>query len=124
MNKELMNEYKNKVIVTSRNRKLSKIKEKEIARAIQSGTSFTSSRMESYFISRFEARHIMLAYGFLRGKPYNRIEKKCAIRPSPAMISNIANVESSIIVNWLDGLILQQAECSEHKEVEKVNEHA
>jgi len=32
-------------------------------------------------IVRFEARHSQLAYGFLRGMPYERIESKCSIKP-------------------------------------------
>ena len=32
-------------------------------------------------IVRYEARHTLIAYGFLRGKPYHKIESKCKEAP-------------------------------------------
>ena len=95
-------EYAIKIRKLTSNRKLSKIREKEIAREIQLGNYVGGPTKEANYISRFYMRHILLSYGFMMGKAYHSIERKCSIKPSVFAISNITGAEQSIIADWLD----------------------
>jgi hypothetical protein len=64
---------------------------------------------------REEARHHLLAYAFIRGIPYSKLEKKCTEKPSPNKIVEIIKYHTGSygwfrsdllvkIIEWLKGM--------------------
>lgn len=67
-------------------------------------------RRTSYLVTtRFEARHTLLAYAFLRGIPYKVVERKANEEPNPFKIVTIlgSSERRLEIVSWLKGEVIQ-----------------
>lgn len=62
-------------------------KEAERAQAARKRDSLAGHRRD---VVRYEARHSLLAYGFLRGTPYLRIEAKYHVPPNWTKVQEIA----------------------------------
>ena len=56
-------------------------------------------------VVRSEARHTLLAYGFLRGRDYRAMEKTCRIPPQPSRVVRMVaryGDSSEGVVAWLE----------------------
>jgi hypothetical protein len=56
---------------------------------------------------REEARHSLLAYGYMRGTPYKNIEQRCEECPSSGRIASMVNRfggDEDGVEDWLDGI--------------------
>jgi len=76
-----------------------------------------SCRNEALAI-RLNARHALLAYGIIRGLPYQRIENAAKKRPDVGSIQSfLPNIEMNIprrvIETWLSGGCMSLLECLE-----------
>jgi hypothetical protein len=65
-----------------------------------------------------DARHVLLAYGFVRGRPYASMEQKCKVSPSAGVIrwhiiaalgeENVPWTKEQISA-WLEGSVAEEA---------------
>ena len=72
-----------------------------IRRRNLSGKERYQARLEYLYTTRFEARHTLLAYAFLRGAPYRSVERKVLEKPSYYKIAGILDVDPQVIQSWL-----------------------
>lgn len=68
----------------------SKIIRREELRHTKRPITQSSLRGHRALVVRPEARHSLLAYGFLRGRPYKSIEYKCKVEPDWDKVYRIA----------------------------------
>ena len=66
-----------------------------------SGEERHQERLEYLCTTRFEARHTLLAYAFLRGIPYRSVERKVLEKPSYYKIAGILEADPQEVLSWL-----------------------
>jgi hypothetical protein len=82
------------------------------------GVERCSLRSDYCTYTRSEARHVLLAYALLRGRPYLALERKCVEEPSPNRIlkkiqeafgEDYPDFSLQTILDWLKGKVEQRA---------------
>lgn len=103
MTKEIRTTFRNNIANITINRRKSKAALKNLHRRNGGWHDHMTLGKESFFVSRWDARHTMLAYGFLKGKSYEDIEQTCREEASASFIASLANTDTASAAAWLRG---------------------
>lgn len=101
MTKEERAEFKSKIAEMIINRQKSKEELKNIQR--QNGDDFDIRKLlkQPFYVSRWKARHIMLAYAMLKNTPYKKVETTCREVPSWGLISKYSGKSIDYVDAWI-----------------------
>jgi hypothetical protein len=103
MTNEIRTTFKNKIANITISRRKSKTALKDIHREGGHWQDILNLQREPSYVSRWDARHTMLAYAMLRGTPYEKVEASCREVPSWGLIETISGKSADEIESWIRG---------------------
>jgi len=103
MTNEIRTKFRTKIANITINRRKSKESLRDLHRKNGDYYDLVNLSKEDYYVSRWDARHTLLAYGYLKGNTYEDMEQTCREEASANLIATIALADRDVIASWLRG---------------------